>query len=542
MYNKVVKIELLAAAISGIASHILYFNRGEHHLNPQYYFHGFLGVSALAAVLLHTIGQEDLMQAITNIGSLDVCYLGGLYSSLVTYRLLFHPLNKFPGPIGARLSGFWLSWRFRNRDGYKQVRKLHEDYGLFVRVGPSDLAIGHPKAVELLYGVKSKCIKGIVYDLTKPVVSMQTYRDKSQHDARRRVWSAAFGDNALRGYEQRIRHYRDKMIDQLASSTGKPVNITKLFNMYNFDVMGDLAFGRPFGMLEMSQYHWAIELLNDGTGFLAFMFPTWFFRFLTAIPLLARDWWRFVGFCGDMLTARMKETPDIPDIMSALLAPLKGQQPNKQDSQLLIGDAQLIIAAGSDTTSTTMASILYELLKHPEEIGKLRLELAPFVTDPTGFVLNEKIANLKHLNAVINEVLRLHPPVPTAIHRKTPKEGISIDGTYIPGDMNCWSSQYTLGRSEAIYSEPENFIPERWYQLPEMIKEKSAFAPFSTGPYGCIGKPLALMNIRTTIAQIVMSFDIKFALGEDGTSFEKDAIDHFMLSAGKLDLSFTKRV
>lgn len=90
----------------------------------------------------------------------------------------------------------------------------------------------------------------------------------------------------------------------------------------------------------------------------------------------------------------------------------------------------------SDTTATTMTAIMYELARHPEEIGKLRMELAPLITDPSGFVLNEKIAHLKHLNGIINEALRLYPPVPTAIHRKTPKEGIVIDGTHIPGDMN----------------------------------------------------------------------------------------------------------
>lgn len=48
-----------------------------------------------------------------------------------------------------------------------------------------------------------------------------------------------------------------------------------------------------------------------------------------------------------------------------------------------------------------------------------------------------------------------------------------------------------------IYSSPDTFLPERWYSQEEKVKHKDAFAPFSMGPFGCIGKNLALMELRT---------------------------------------------
>jgi tryprostatin B 6-hydroxylase len=60
------------------------------------------------------------------------------------------------------------------------------------------------------------------------------------------------------------------------------------------------------------------------------------------------------------------------------------------------------------------------------------------------------MANLKHLNAVINESLRLYPPVPTTLYRQTPSEGIMIDDVYIPGSMSVISPQYAIGRSKTL--------------------------------------------------------------------------------------------
>jgi tryprostatin B 6-hydroxylase len=142
-----------------------------------------------------------------------------------------------------------------------------------------------------------------------------------------------------------------------------------------------------------------------------------------------------------------------------------------------------VLLLSSDTTATTLSNIIYELGRNVEHIDILRAEVAPYMTDPTGEVVHERIAHLDHLNGIIYEALRLHPPVPTALQRKTPPEGIEVDGTYIPGNTTVYCPQYVIGRSEKIYPRPGQFLPERWYKYPEMVKEKSAFAPFSAGKY-----------------------------------------------------------
>lgn len=82
---------------------------------------------------------------------------------------------------------------------------------------------------------------------------------------------------------------------------------------------------------------------------------------------------------------------------------------------------------------------------------------------------------------------------------------------------------------------------ERWFSKPEMIKHKDAFIPFSIGPYGCIGKNLAYMEVRTIVAQIVNQFEVSFAPGEDGSRLVNETIDHFTMGLEPLQLVFRRR-
>jgi tryprostatin B 6-hydroxylase len=97
---------------------------------------------------------------------------------------------------------------------------------------------------------------------------------------------------------------------------------------------------------------------------------------------------------------------------------------------------------------------------------------------------------------------------------------------------------------ETIYPRATEFIPERWYSSPDLIKDQKATAPFSIGPYNCIGKPLAMMNIRVTLAEVVMRYELSFASDrlDPIAEFEEGMSDHFTLQPGPLYLHLKKRV
>ena len=251
--------------IAGVLTHHLYFKRGEHHLNGARYVEVFISVfiaSSVALAFHFNIGFGISLQVV---GQSSILFLVGLYTSLIAYRVCLHPLNRFPGPILARVSNIWFSTQCFNADAHKKLLKLHRDYGTeFLRVGSSDLSITHPQGITAIYGPNSPCIKSDWYDTDLPNKPMMAERDKAKHDKRRRSWAFAFSDKALRGYRQRIQNSEEELRNQLFASACKPVNARDWFNFYGFDTMGGLAFGESFGNLTAGEYHFAALRVRKG--------------------------------------------------------------------------------------------------------------------------------------------------------------------------------------------------------------------------------------------------------------------------------------
>lgn len=159
--------------------------------------------------------------------------------------------------------------------------------------------------------------------------------------------------------------------------------------------------------------------------------------------------------------------------------------------------------------SSTLVYLFYELARHPTTQETLRSELAkvPSLYD------TRSLQGLSYLDAVINETLRLHPVVPTGGIRQTVKEGISIAGYYVPPYTTIVAPRYSIGRCtyptpipchqcihqgtlwfanlifrillkvESCFDQASEFIPERWTEKPEMVKDRRAFNPFSQGAH-----------------------------------------------------------
>lgn len=245
---------------------------------------------------------------------------------------------------------------------------------------------------------------------------------------------------ALRGYEERVVRYANELIDQISSRSGQPMNASVWFNYYSFDVMGDLAFGKSFDMLKKGRTHYVMSAVEKGLHPVGVLSPLpWIIPVFASAPIIGADFAELIRWCGEQAKTRMRMEVKVPDITSWLF------DDPKIDRGWLSGDTRLVVVAGSDTTAAAMTYVFYHLASDPTEVEKLRGELKTLMKPGAPFSVRD-VQSAAHLNAVINESLRMHPPLPTGASRITPPEGITIDDVFVPGSTNVTVPQYALGR------------------------------------------------------------------------------------------------
>ncbi|KAF6811049.1 cytochrome p450 [Colletotrichum sojae] len=533
--------------LCGLAAHHGLFIHGEWHVQAPQIVLGhvwFFFCFAAASVYYEGSAVGEASRALL---VLSAGYVPGLLASIVLYRLFFHRLTRagFRGPWYARVSKLWHVWAARDCKNHLVLEKLHEEYGDFVRTGPSEITVFHPGVFMGVDGPRSECIKAEWYDILHPDRALVTTRVKPIHAARRREWNRGFSAQALIQHESKILKYIEQLDSCIAAdaAAGVASEVRNLFFWFGFDVMGDFVFSKSFDMLHQQQWHHIIVRLQRALSLLGPFSPApWLiqvgFKLAPRVGVL-RDWFDMVEWCERQMRARLddeKPKPVVPDLAYYLMEMDDGQTGMQDRLTWLFGDSLLAIVAGSEPTAAALIGVFCELAKHPHHAEKIYDELRDVdITDL------KTLTSLPHLNAVINEGLRLYPALLTGGARKTTENGATIGGVFIPADTTIIAPRHVISRREDCFERAGEFIPERWSTRPEMVRNAAAFAPFGTGHHSCLGRFLATDTMRFVVARLVKKYRFRLAPGETGTRVFDEIRDQFTSNPGPLSLCFELR-
>lgn len=169
------------------------------------------------------------------------------------------------------------------------------------------------------------------------------------------------------------------------------------------------------------------------------------------------------------------------------------------------------MAGGSETSSTALAAITYYLLMNPPTMVKLTSEIRSTFNSESEINM-AGIQNLKYTLAVIYEALRMFPPVPGSMRRIVSPGGREIAGHFVPEGTLVAVDEFSAGRYSGNFGRSLDFCPERYLDKvdSEFTNDKrKAFRPFSVGPRDCIGKNLALAEMRIILARVLFNFDLE---------------------------------
>ncbi|KUI73113.1 Tryprostatin B 6-hydroxylase [Cytospora mali] len=532
-----------AGALSGLVIHRGYFIHGEWHVqapNIVRYYGSVLMLFIAGRVYYHA---SPLLVWFDGLLLGFLAHLISLLSSIITYRVAFHRLTRegFPGPLAARITKLWHVWQARDSKNYLVLDKLHAKYGDFVRTGPSEITVFVPDAFDVIDGRHSVCTKAEWYDLLHPEQSLVSTRDKTVHNKRRKEWLYAFTNQGLVNHRAKTLKYLellDGLIQSAARDPAAVVDLSDLLGWFSFDIMSDWTLSKTFEMLENESWHHIISGMRDARSLLGPFSPApWMFQL--GIHLLPRvgpikGWHDMTCWCAAQMKKRLDGdrdiSPEVPDL-AYYLQERSASKDKQSKNSWLVGDSLIAIVAGSEPTASALAGIFSELVQHPENFDKLRSELAT-VSDLTD---SRALATVPHLDAVINEAMRLHPAAMTGGARKTPDDtGIHINGVFIPPKTTIIAPRYTISRREDCFERGKEFFPERWTTRPEMLRNVNAFSPFGNGPHTCVGNNLALNTIRLVVARLVMKYTFRLAPGVSPRAFDEGSLDHFATLPGNL--------
>lgn len=169
-----------------------------------------------------------------------------------------------------------------------------------------------------------------------------------------------------------------------------------------------------------------------------------------------------------------------------------------------------MIAAATDTSAVTNEWAMAEVIKHPRVLHKIQEELDS-VIGRDRMVCESDLAHLNYLRCVVRETFRMHPAGPFLIPHESLRD-TTINGYHIPAKTRIFINTHGLGRNTKIWTDIEEFRPERhWLDDGSRVEISHGadfkILPFSAGKRKCPGAPLGVTLVLMALARLFQSFD-----------------------------------
>lgn len=387
-------------------------------------------------------------------------------------------------------------------------------------------------------------------------------RSRPEHTRKRKIVSHIFSQKSVLAFEPHIRQHVQELIgqwDKLCEGGRKGASgiegeggwrgkagrvwfdCLPWYNYLAFDIIGDLAFGSPFGMIKAAkdaapvavdqreaiasygkegtnevEKHAcavvevpAVQILNDRGEYSASMgvLPPWCRPLVKRIPWYAKGNKAVKNLAG-LAVAAVSKRLALPTDRTDLLSKLqdgKDDDGNPMGREELTAEALTQLIAGSDTTSKYVAgficliydspscssscAITYHLAHNPSAQAKLQKELdAALGSEDDPVSSFEEVKKLPYLQAVLDETLRIHSTSGIGLPRLVPEAGVVVNGKTFPEGTVLSVPSYTIHRDKEVWGEDADlFRPERWFERDQALLQR-AYNPFSFGPRYATGE------------------------------------------------------
>ncbi|KAM7185781.1 Cytochrome P450 [Naviculisporaceae sp. PSN 640] len=447
------------------------------------------------------------------------------------------PLRRIPGPGHTLYTPLVSQYhRFAGTKTY-WVASLHDKYGPIVRVEPHQVSSSDPANWESMHRMGSGFRKAAFHEQFRvgPEHMLFSMVDVKKHAARRRLFARALTKDAVRrNWEGVVKKRVERAVGLLKKEMLEKgeSDMLKWWRLMASDIIGALSFGEgEFDMLESGsqvgegggrdeansdngekEYFQALQ--NAGPGIiLRVTVPGWLLQTMVKFgwPKKVAEIMRanaVITAKGAVAVRNSKKRTgedksdnlfrNMLDAAEKEFAENGGSQEGVKDltDDAIISEAAGFLLAGSDTTSMSITYALWAILKREDLRKRLEREVEDqLAEDFTDQDVEEKCPLL---NSVIDESMRLYNPAAGTLIRRTPPEGVTWNGYFIPGGDEVYVMPWTLARNAQVFPMPERFDETRF--LNPTDAQRRLAKPFGIGSRSCIGVPVAQMELRFAVS------------------------------------------
>ncbi|KAF8152306.1 cytochrome P450 [Crassisporium funariophilum] len=478
---------------------------------------------------------------------------------LFLYPRFFSPLRFVPGPsLGHPIYGQFVEI-IKGEAGIPQ-RAWVKEHGPVVRV------VG-PLGIERLIFMKPESIQKIMVsdwvDYPRPRFMRETLASVTgyglltvtgnEHKQMRKAMNPAFSipnlmaqsDMYYEAIEGLVEIVRSEIESQEKPLDGKVLPMYEWCSKATLDIICETAFGYKSDSLhnphnELAEAYDTLTSLQTGPNLAKFILILsvpgavrfinsdwayqrrhWFRKFYATAQLapLMESMHEIRKISAVMLKEKLRDTNIAAsdtnakrDIMSLLVRARKTDQDSKAGGYAMSDEAMMdqvltFLGAGHETTASGLAWTLWLLAKDPKSQQKLREEVTPiFAENPRpGY---RTLKDLQWLDCVVQESLRLMPPVPMTFRQAAKTD--YIDGVLVPKGTIFYIPIRVINTWKEIWGEDaEEFNPSRWLNLPAKYNSTFSTLTFIAGPHACIGKTMSIIEMKAVIAALVANFEFE---------------------------------
>lgn len=216
---------------------------------------------------------------------------------------------------------------------------------------------------------------------------------------------------------------------------------------------------------------------------------------------------RLESIVNGLIEDRKGHADEYEDFLSMLMLAEDEETGETMSHEQIRDEVMTFFLAGHETTANALTWTWYALANNPDIHMKLYNHVSSVLGDHDGQFSMELYEELDYAGQVIDESMRLYPPVPVFA-----REAIEDDkiGKYeIPAGTSILLSQFLIHRDESIWDNPEEFDPERFTDGKQDERHRFSYFPFGGGARMCIGRELALLEARIILSLVVNEYRLE---------------------------------